>query len=201
MLVSGFRGAHRWPRLGQSGRSDGRTCGIARLRHRSEDVFHGCCWNARQRRALATKAVETQGKGGVLATKAVETQGRGGVLATKAVETQGRGGALATSAVETQGRGGVVRVRRLCDLEVDDVVHALDVDATGCHIGRHLRGAVRHHPPRSEPADDAVRAGTLAQRGAGRKSDAGQSEAVHVGVVRGASPGRRARAGRIARRF
>ena len=67
--------------------------------------------NARKGSALATKAVETQGKGSVSATKAVEAQGS--VLATKAVEAQGsvsvtkavkaQGSVSATKAVEAQG--------------------------------------------------------------------------------------------------
>ena len=49
-----------------------------------------------ERRCLShKKAVETQGKGGVLAHEAVETQGKGGVLAgSKAAEAQGKGGVL-----------------------------------------------------------------------------------------------------------
>ena len=64
-------------------------------------------------RGLATKAVETQAKGGSLATKAVGTQAKGGGLATKAVETQGNGSVFLTTAVETQAKGGGLATKAL----------------------------------------------------------------------------------------
>ena len=72
----------------------------------SENIVGGC-WSAS---ALAVISPEgPQGKGGVLATKGSwNTQGKGSASATKAVGTQGKGGVLQMATPAMQSRTAMI---------------------------------------------------------------------------------------------